>query len=134
MWEDRVQSIYILDPKTGEPSIWEGEQGTVQAIASHCNVPVANAAAPVNLPAPGAANFWAIHSVEWSYNATPTNGSLTITDGGVRVFYVYITDAGPGFFGWPSGLRFNPNSQVVVTLAAGGAAVSGTLNVAARIM
>jgi len=71
-----------------------------------------------------------ISNVMWSYNAAPTAGSLNIVDAqGERQVQVDITAAGPGFIlggdGWA---EFEAGSGVTLTLAAGGAAVTGKLS------
>lgn len=68
-----------------------------------------------------------IVGVAYSYDGAPTAGNLQITDGGAVVFDVDVTAAGPDWV--PIKLRAGWNSDLVITLAAGGAAVSGKLNV-----
>jgi len=99
------------------------------AASTQVHEPAANTAAVVTLAAAGAGKRHVIASVEWSYDANPTAGSLAITDGGTQVFKVDITKGGPGFFQWVPPKRFAANSAVVATLAAGGASVSGIVNV-----
>jgi len=74
-----------------------------------------------------------IDSIQWSYSGAPTGGRLSITDGGVTIFDIDITAAGPGGFGLTlpaSGGLKSPaaGSAIVITLAAGGAGVTGKLN------
>ena len=69
-----------------------------------------------------------IAGVAWGYDGDPTGGSLTIDDGTDTLFYVPITKGGPGYF------QFNPpmRSGVAgfrITLAAGGAGITGSLSV-----
>ena len=92
-----------------------------------------NTAAVVTLPArPGQA--WHVLEVLWSYDGTPAGGSLSIVSG-TQVVEFSITNAGPGNYP-PSGnvVAFaGPiGAEVVITLAAGGAVVSGKLNVKAK--
>lgn len=68
-----------------------------------------------------------IRAVIWSYNATPTGGRITITDGGATKWDFDITASGPGMM--PLEHVFSENSAVVVTLASGGGAVTGKLTV-----
>jgi hypothetical protein len=96
------------------------------------SAPAANNAAVVTLAAPGAGRSNVVASVEWSYSAAPTGGQLTIANG-ISTWTVYVTDGGPGFFRWEPPKRYADNRAVTVTLAAGGAAVSGTVNVHAWI-
>jgi hypothetical protein len=96
--------------------------------AADSSAPAANTNAVVTYAAaPNVAH--SIDSITWSYDAAPTGGRLTITDGGVTVFDIEITAGGPGFFSFPGGIRGSENSALVITLAAGGAAVEGKLYV-----
>lgn len=61
----------------------------------------------------------------WSYDATPVNGSVTITDGTVTIT-LYVTASGPGFLPL-EGIAFAVNADVTITLSSGGAAVQGSL-------
>lgn len=133
MWEDRVQPVYILDPDTGKPASGSGSASSEVDAAARHNPAAANTVAPVNLPAPGAGLHWVIGSVEWGYSGAPTGGQLTITDGGAEVFRVYITAGGPGTLQWSPAKRFTDNAAVVVSLSAGGAGVSGVVNVHAWV-
>lgn len=63
--------------------------------------------------------------LHWSYNAAPTNGQITIVSGELS-YTIFITAAGPGFLPFDQTV-FRPGEQVVITLAAGGAAVRGSL-------
>jgi len=94
----------------------------------HMSTPAANAAATVTLGAT-AGQSWTIAGIYWSYNATPTSGQLNFTIGGVTSFTEYITDRGPGFFPFTPPIQATAGTAVVVTLTAGGAAVTGSLNV-----
>lgn len=90
------------------------------------HAPASNTAAVVTLTAV-ASYHRAIKTIIWSYSAAPTGGRLTITDNAVTVLDMDITAAGPGIL--PIGMAFTENTQVVVTLAAGGAGISGKLTV-----
>lgn len=61
----------------------------------------------------------------WSYDATPTGGQITITDGEVTVT-LFVTASGPGFLPL-EGIAFAVNTDVTATLSSGGAAVQGSL-------
>lgn len=62
----------------------------------------------------------------WSYNnATPTGGKITVT-GGETTFEFDITAGGPGSI--PLIYVGTENTDVVITLAAGGSGVTGKLN------
>lgn len=72
---------------------------------------------------------WVIDCIDWSYDADPTDGYLTIKINNVIVWQIHITTAGPGAFRWGDGPIYTPvvNQAVVVTLSDG--SVNSTLNV-----
>ena len=127
-----IQPVILFDSDGNviDATTVQGQVGQIAQSAASGNItaPAANAAATVTLAAPGAGRYNVVASVEWSYDDDPTGGQLTITDGAVTVFDIYITDGGPGFFQWVPPKRFSTNSAVTVTLAAGGAGISGTIN------
>jgi hypothetical protein len=69
-----------------------------------------------------------LFGVCWSYSATPTNGRLTIFGGGFN-FDIDITTDGPGFIPFPAPMHATNDTNIVVTLYAGGVQVVGKLNV-----
>jgi hypothetical protein len=86
----------------------------------------ADTAAVVTIPAtPEEYNY--IHHVQWSYDAAPTGGKLTIKDGasGSVLWEQAITAAGPG--GQDPDELGSLNTATVITLAAGGAGVTGRI-------
>lgn len=88
--------------------------------------PGANADAVITLPAePGFHRT--IQAVLWSYNDIPSTGGLAITDDGVGQLDLDITAAGPGML--PLNWVFGAESDIVVTLDAGGPGVTGRLTV-----
>lgn len=92
---------------------------------SALQAPAANTAAVATLAAvPG--QSWALSKIIWSYNGTPTAGSLTIAWNSASIV-LYITSAGPGEFIFPEDFVLPLNTAVVITLAAGGAGVTGTV-------
>lgn len=73
-----------------------------------------------------------IRSIQFAFDATPTaTANLTVVAGSTTIFQTKVTDSGPGPMDFPAGLHNDetPNEAVVITLAAGGAGVIGTLNV-----
>lgn len=65
-----------------------------------------------------------------SYSAAPTAGNITVVVNGVTIFQADITAAGPFTLMLPDGgIRCQSGQNVVITLAAAGAAVTGKLNV-----
>lgn len=91
--------------------------------------PAANTAAVITYAAV-AGQKHVIGGVAWSYNGAPTAGNLKIEDvAGTVVFSVDITSAGPGFIPFPQPLRQAAvNTALIITLSAGGAAVTGKVN------
>ena len=102
----------------------------VAAAAADINVPSSNTAAVVTYAA-DTTHKHTISGVAWSYNATPTAGRLTIQDGsGNTVFDIDITNAGPGFMPFQKPKQGAAiNTAMIITLAAGGAGVTGKVNV-----
>jgi len=100
------------------------------------HAPAANTAAILTIT-PTAVEYVAMQSIEWSYDGVPSSGSLIITVAGATVWTEYITAAGPGHFDWSMAPRIfaafasgipTKGGAVVVTLAAGGAGISGSVN------
>ncbi len=99
------------------------------ASSAYVQEPVSNTAAIVVLAAPGAGVSNVVGMVSWSYDATPTAGSLVIECGASTVFKVDTPTAGPGFFPFDPGLKCTANTAMTATLAAGGGSVNGIVNV-----
>lgn len=96
------------------------------AVSAKIHVPAANTACVITIAADPVRKH-VCHLVQWSYSTAPTGGRLTIEDGaGTVVFDVDITAAGPG--GLTLFISGSANKAMVITLAAGGAAVQGKLN------
>ena len=93
----------------------------------NASAPAANAAAVVTLPGVGGQS-WTIAGIYWSDDDDPTGGQLTLDIGGVTAFTEYITDGGPGFFPFTPPLQVTAGAAVVITLAAGGAGISGSVS------
>jgi len=106
----------------------DASSGYADAAAANVDEPAANTAAVITYAAGGAGFRHLVGSIMWSYDAVPTGGGLTITDGGATRFAISITNGGPGFVPEVP-IRFGDNTIVVITLAAGGAGISGKLNV-----
>jgi hypothetical protein len=93
------------------------------------NAPAANTAAVVTYAAGAAGVQHCISGIAWSYSAAPTGGNLQITDGGNVAFSLDITAAGPGVINFSPPKKATAASALVITLAAGGAAISGKLSI-----
>lgn len=95
-----------------------------------------SATAAANNPVPVTVNGVAgqtqrLAGLSWSYSAAPTGGLLTVVVNGVTILQLDITASGPGSVPLAQGgLVCQAGQNVVVTLAAAGAAVVGRLNVA----
>lgn len=91
------------------------------------SLPAANTAAALTFAAVAGQKHHLVY-VAWSYSAAPTGGKLTVEDGvGTTVFEVDVTAGGPGSLALPP-IIGSVNTALVVTLAAGGASVTGKLN------
>lgn len=96
-----------------------------EEVDNKTNYPAANTAAVITLAATENRRH-VVHFVQWSYSAAPTGGRLTITNDGALVLDVDITAGGPGGFNvYKVG---GVNKEVVITLAAGGAGITGKLS------
>lgn len=87
-----------------------------------------NAQATVTLPA-GLGTRWTVGLVTVGYSAVPTNGLLTVFEGGNPIFRVPIANAGPTTVAVYR--RGAPGNVVTVVLSAGGSGIVGYLNVEA---
>lgn len=102
----------------------------MMGLAAHVNAPAVNTAAVVTLAAAGVGIQNVLHSIHWGFSAAPAAGTtLIVEDGaGTTIFTTYISAAGPGFEQFIKGGRAGTaNTAMIVTLAAGGAGVSGSL-------
>jgi hypothetical protein len=131
-WQDMLRTIYgavsgseLQVDVVSQPNAVATARA---AAAANMNAPAANTAAVVTKAAAGAGVANVVAGVYWSYDAEPTGGSLTITSGGVTVFQLSITAAGPGFLPFTPPLKGGANEAVVATLAAGGESVTGKVN------
>lgn len=93
--------------------------------------PAIATAAVITIPAVES-EWHVIDRIDWSYDLAPTGGLLTIAVNGVTKWAESITAAGPGSFDFSAmGGWADENAvglAVVITLASGGAAVTGKLN------
>jgi hypothetical protein len=98
------------------------------ASSSNVHFPAANTAAVVTKGAPGEGVKHVLGGIYWSYNDTPSGGSVSVVDGSTSVFSEGVTSGGPGYFPFQPPMSLTENAQMIVTLAAGGAGVTGRLN------
>lgn len=107
--------------------------GVVRGAGAEANTgnvaaPAANTPAQISYGAAANQRHY-VEVIAWSYDAAPTGGQLTVHDGaGNTWFNIDITAAGPGFI--PFSPEMTPiGSALYVTLTAGGAGISGKVNV-----
>lgn len=107
-------------------AVWHAPLGQV---AADIHVPAANTAAVVTY-AIDATHRHQIGGVVWSYTGgIPVGGSLIVTDAGATIFNIDIADEGVGFIPLASPIiAAAVNTAMVITLAAGGAGITGKLN------
>lgn len=94
---------------------------------ANISAPASNTAAVVTLAAKTVGRDYS--GIFWSYSAAPTNGQLTVENGGDTVIKLYITASGPGFLPFNGTIEGDDNEAVTVTLSAGGSGVSGSVMV-----
>lgn len=93
------------------------------------HAPAANTAAQITYAAVTKRSH-IVSGVAWSYSGAPTGGNLKLENGaGSTIFSLDIGTAGAGLIVFPRPKRAAPNTALIVTLAAGGAGVSGKLSV-----
>lgn len=102
----------------------QGGKIALSDVESARHYPASNTAATQTLGALTLKRY-VVAKVMWSYSAAPTGGRLTITDGGTTIFDVDIIAGGPGTISLM--IPTNVNSEVIVTLAAGGVGITGKL-------
>ena len=89
---------------------------------------LAGAAVTVTLSA-AAGVYHQVHNVTWSYSAMPTGGRITLVDGGTTIVDLDLVQ--DPFDSLPTSmlpiLSLLPNTDMVITLAAGGLGVTGKL-------
>lgn len=93
-----------------------------------------NAAAVITLPAAGVNRNHVVTGISFGYSATPASGShLKIEDGSGNIVYrTPVTDGGEQTVNFYPPKVFSSNSDLIVTLSAGGAGVKGDLNILGR--
>ncbi len=93
------------------------------------HAPAANTAAVVAYAAAPGSRHVIRGGICWSYNAVPVGGNLKIEDGATTVFSMDITTAGAGFIPIDDDKIGDAGVALTITLAAGGADVTGKVNV-----
>lgn len=107
---------------------------TTAVVVPKTHAPPDDTAAEITLAA-AAGERHVVDQVFGGYDAAPTNGSLTIasTVNGVSVSQVVpVTSAGALFFKFDYPLQGDDNTDITITLAAGGSSVGGIINAMTR--
>lgn len=91
-----------------------------------------NANAVITLPAAGPQRNHVLDGLVFGYNATPVSGYLQIKDDADVVFHVPVTSAGVGPVEFDPPKKGRDDKAMVITLGAGGAGVTGYVNVSGR--
>lgn len=121
----------------GVPVLGIGQDGVYKAMPLHepdafstdeVNVPAANTAAVLTFTAAGENMANVLSGLAYSYSAAPTGGRLTIADGSETVLDLDITAAGENTIEFKPPRKGRANRAMTVTLAAGGAGITGKLN------
>jgi len=105
--------------------------GAVADSSSDVHAPAANTAAVVTYTG-AAGSSHVIAGIAWSYDGAPTGGNLLVEDDSDTVLSLDVTAAGPGFIPFSVPKRATAGNDLVVTLAAGGAGVTGKVSVLAH--
>lgn len=69
-----------------------------------------------------------ISGVAWSYSGALTGGKITVKDGSTTIFEIDITASGPGSVQFPRPKAGSINTDMTITIAAGGSGVVGKVN------
>lgn len=100
-----------------------------QADASDTASASANAAVTISRGgASGIAHILGGLAFSYGGSGTLSGGAISITDGGTTVFQLEVAAKGHYVIPFEPALRFGAGNSVVVTLAAGGANVTGMVN------
>lgn len=111
----------------GQNIVWYWQQEAAELSSDDVHAPAANTAAAVTYSG-AAGTQHRIAGIAWSYSDTPTGGNLKVEDGsGTTVFEIDVTDKGHGFV--PLLAKGSDDTDLIVTLAAGGAGISGKVSV-----
>jgi len=138
---DRRANV-VADINTGKVGVsldqrylsWNEDKFETLPVASGDYATGTNAAAVITLPAAGPGRNHVITGLSFGYNATPASGAvIKIEDGSGNVVYkAPITDAGFESVNFYPPKVCSPNTNVTITLSAGGAGVVGDVNIIGR--
>ncbi len=97
---------------------------------SNAKTSSANASVSITLPAIGGMRH-VLSWICWSYSADPTGGRCYVQDGADTILDFDVTAGGPGALPVPD-IPGSIGSTMTITLTAGGAGVTGKLNIYSR--
>jgi hypothetical protein len=93
---------------------------------AYTNTSAANTAAVITIASPGAGLSLQLNQLTFSYSAAPTNGLLTVQQGGTTIYQAAVSAAGVGPV--VTGIKLAADTGMAITLSAGGANVIGHIN------
>lgn len=106
------------------------ESEPILGAAADVHAPAANTAAVVTYAADATPRSHIITGIAWSYyGGIPVGGNLQVTDGATVIFNIDIHEEGPGAIEFPRPKKGANNTAMAITLAAGGAGVTGKLSI-----
>jgi hypothetical protein len=132
--DTRSQTAKHLDALAEQTDDLEMLLDGFPASAAHVVTGTADTATVITLAAPAAGSQHALGSVTWSYSAAPADGTLVITAGGVDVFRQNLGTDVRDTISFTPMLLCGDAAEVVITLGAGGAGVTGTLSLHAGVI
>jgi len=127
-----VSGTATVTQGTAGASAWPVTEYPVACASTDVHAPAVNTAAVVTY-AQSANVKHVITGIAWSYaGGIPSGGNLKVEDvSGTTVFTMDITDKGAGFIMFPKPKKSAAvNTAMIITLAAGGAGVTGKVSVA----
>jgi hypothetical protein len=112
---------------TGAPLLFLPEP--ISGYVGDVNAPASNTAATVTYAAVAGERHVITGFAVSYYGGIPTGGNVTITSAGVIIFNLDIAEEGAGEIIFPAPKSGGVNSDLVITLTAGGAGITGKLNI-----
>ena len=122
-----MQRVFIHGRNT-EADESRAIQSTIAARPGDVSAPGPNVQAQVGYPGRHEI-LHCISGIAWSYDGEPTGGNLQVAYGANVVLNLDIVCAGPGFIPFVPPKTGYQGLQLTITLAAGGAGVSGKLSI-----
>lgn len=129
--DNNIGNVDIASIAAGANNIGDVDEAAIAAASGDVHAPAANTAAVVTYTA-DASNKHVVTGIAWSYaGGIPTGGNLKVEDvSGTTVCSLDITEEGPGIIVFPKPKKGAAvNTAMIVTLAAGGAGITGKVSV-----